>query len=37
VIASRTRLNVEQLEALWKPIEPAIPLGSLGAPARTKR
>ena len=37
VIASRTRLSVEQLEALWKPIEPAIPLGSLGAPARAKR
>jgi hypothetical protein len=37
VIASRSRLTPEQLEALWKPIEGAIPLASLGAPARTKR
>ena len=37
VIASRARLTPEQLEALWKPIEPAIPLASLGAPARTRR
>ena len=37
VIASRGRLTPEQLEALWKPIEPAIPLASLGAPARVKR
>jgi hypothetical protein len=37
VIASRSRLTPEQLEALWKPIEPAIPLASLAAPARGKR
>ena len=37
VIASRGRLTPEQLEALWKPIEPAIPLASLGAPARVRR
>lgn len=37
VIASRSRLTPEQLEALWAPIQPAIPLGSLGAPARSKR
>ncbi|HVS47696.1 MAG TPA: hypothetical protein VHJ99_02200 [Candidatus Dormibacteraeota bacterium] len=37
VIASRARLTPEQLEALWKPIEPAIPLASLGAPAKPKR
>jgi hypothetical protein len=37
VIASRARLTPAQLEALWKPIEGAIPLASLGAPARVKR
>jgi hypothetical protein len=37
VIASRTRLTAEQLEELWKPIQAAIPLASLGAPARAKR
>ena len=37
VIASRARLTPEQLEALWKPIQPAIPLASLGAPARARR
>jgi hypothetical protein len=37
VIASRARLTPAQLEALWKPIEGAIPLASLGAPARAKR
>ena len=37
VIASRARLTPEQLEALWKPIEPAISLASLGAPARARR
>lgn len=37
VIASRARLTPGQLEALWKPIEGAIPLASLGAPARAKR
>jgi hypothetical protein len=37
VIASRSRLPAEQLEALWKPLEGAIPLASLGAPARQKR
>jgi hypothetical protein len=37
VIASRSRLTPEQLEALWKPIQAAIPLASLGAPARVRR
>jgi hypothetical protein len=37
VIASRTRLTAEQIEALWKPIQPAIPLASLGAPAKPRR
>jgi hypothetical protein len=32
VIASRSRLTPEQIEALWKPIQPAIPLASLAAP-----
>jgi hypothetical protein len=36
VIASRTRLTAEQIEALWKPIQGAIPLSSLGAPAKVK-
>jgi len=36
VIASRTRLSPEQIEALWKPIQPAIPLSSLGAPAKAR-
>ncbi len=37
VIASRSRLTADQLEALWKPIQGAIPLASLGAPARVRR
>ena len=37
VIASRPRLTQEQLEALWKPIQPAIPLASLGAQSKTER
>jgi hypothetical protein len=37
VIASRSRLTPEQLEALWQPIQGAIPLASLGAPARARR
>jgi hypothetical protein len=37
VIASRTRLSPEQIEALWKPIQPAIPLASLGAVAKPRR
>jgi hypothetical protein len=37
VIASRARLTAGQLEALWKPIEPAIPLASLGTPAKARR
>ena len=36
VIASRTRLTADQIEALWKPIQAAIPLSSLGAPAKAK-
>lgn len=37
VIAVRTRVTAEQLQALWEPIEPAIPLSSLSAPPRTRR
>ena len=37
VIAVRTKLTPEQLEALWEPIQPAIPLASLSAPARVRR
>ena len=37
VIAVRTRLTPEQLEGLWEPIQPAIPLASLSAPARARR
>jgi hypothetical protein len=37
VIASRPRLRPEQIEALWKPIQPAIPLASLGAVAKPRR
>jgi hypothetical protein len=37
VIASRTRLTSDQIEAMWKPIQPAIPLASLGAPAKPRR
>jgi hypothetical protein len=37
VIASRARLSPAHLEALWKPIQPAIPLSSLGARAKPRR
>ena len=37
VIAIRSRLTVEQLTALWAPIQPAIPLVSLNPPARVRR
>lgn len=37
VIAARSRLTAEQLVALWAPIQPAIPLASLNAPARARR
>ena len=37
VIAARTRLASEQLQALWEPIQAAIPLSSLNAPARAKK
>jgi hypothetical protein len=37
VIAARTRLTAEQLVALWTPIQAAIPLASLNAPARVRR
>jgi hypothetical protein len=37
VIGSRARLSPEHLEALWKPIQPAIPLASLGSQPRAKR
>jgi len=37
VIGSRSRLSLEQLEVLWQPIQPAIPLASLGAVAKSRR
>ena len=37
VIGARSRLTAEQLESLWKPIQTAIPLASLNAPAKSKR
>ena len=37
VIAARTRLSADQLDALWAPIQAAIPLASLSAPARARR
>ena len=37
VIAARTRVTAEQLQALWAPIEQAIPLASLNAPAKSRR
>ena len=37
VMAVRTRFSAQQLEALWEPIQPAIPLSSLNAPARPRR
>ena len=37
VIGSRSRLSPEHLEALWKPIQPAIALSSLGSQPRAKR
>ena len=37
VIAARTRVNAEQLEELWAPIQAAIPLASLNAPAKSRR
>lgn len=37
VIAARTRLTAGQLQGLWAPIEPAIALASLNAPAKTRR
>jgi hypothetical protein len=37
VIGSRTRLTSEEIEVLWKPIQPAIPLASLAAPAKGQR
>jgi hypothetical protein len=37
VIGARARLSLEQIEALWRPIQQAIPLASLGAVARSSR
>ena len=37
VIGSRSRLSLEQLEVLWRPIEAAIPLASLGAATKSRR
>ena len=37
VIGSRSRLGLEQLEVLWRPIQPAIPLASLGPITKSRR
>ncbi len=37
VMAVRTRLTPEQLVALWAPVQVAVPLVSLSAPAKAKR
>jgi len=37
VIAARTRFTAEQLESLWQPIQAAVPLASLNAPAKVRR
>lgn len=37
VIASRTKLTPQQLEELWRPVEGAIPIASLAAPAKARR
>ena len=37
VIGSRSRLSLEQLEVLWRPIQPAIPLSSLVAVTKSRR
>ncbi len=37
VIGSRARLSAAHLQALWKPIQPAIPFASLGSQPRAKR
>jgi hypothetical protein len=37
VIGSRSRLSLEQLEVLWRPIQQAIPLASLGAVTKSRR
>ena len=37
VIGARMRLTGEQLEALWQPLQSAIPLASLNPPARVRR
>ena len=37
VIAIRSRITGPQLEGLWEPIQAAIPLVSLSAPAKPKR
>jgi hypothetical protein len=37
VIGSRARLSLEQLEVLWRPIQAAIPLASLGAATKSRR
>jgi hypothetical protein len=36
VIAARSKLSDEELLALWKPLERAIPIASLAAPARSR-
>src|SRR6266852_5285923 len=37
VIGSRARLSFEQLEVLWRPLQAAIPLASLGAATKSRR
>jgi hypothetical protein len=37
VIGSRSRLSLEQLEVLWRPLQPAIPLASLVAVTKSRK
>jgi hypothetical protein len=37
VLGSRSRLSLEHLEVLWRPLQPAIPLASLVAVAKSRR
>src|SRR5713226_4868068 len=37
VIGSRSRLSLEQLEVLWRPIQPAIPLAFVVAVTKSRR
>lgn len=37
IVGARANLSLEEVEALWRPIEPAIPLASLDAGTKTRR